>query len=121
MSATTENPNPLMGHLQQGTFFEGKLTFVGVLKIGGHFKGEIVSDGLLVIDETAVVEGEISVREATIKGQFFGQLKAEKRVTMLSPAKFKGTVSAPNLKIEEGVLFDGSSSTNFKLDPRASN
>lgn len=110
-----------MGHLQQGTFFEGKLSFVGALKIGGHFKGEISSEGTLIVDETAVIEGEVFVKEATIKGQFFGQLIAEKRVTMLSPAQFKGTVSAPNLKIEEGVQFDGSSSTNFKLDPRASN
>ncbi len=121
MSASATENNPLMGHLQKGTFFEGKLTFVGALKIGGHFKGEIVSDGLLIIDETAIVEGQVQVKEATIKGQFYGQLTAEKRVTMLSPAQFKGTVSAPNLKIEEGVLFDGSSSTNFKLDPRASN
>lgn len=121
MSASANNANPVMGHLQQGTFFEGKLSFVGALKIGGHFKGEIVSEGLLIIDETAVVEGQVQVKEATIKGQFYGQLTAEKRVTMLSPAQFKGTVSAPNLKIEEGVLFDGSSSTNFKLDPRASN
>lgn len=116
-----EKTSSVVGHLQQGTFFEGKLTFVGALKIGGHFKGEIISEGTLIIDETATVEGEVTVKEATIKGQFFGQLKAEKRVVMLSPAKFKGTVSAPNLKIEEGVLFDGSSSTNFKLDPRASN
>ena len=121
MSAPEISRTPVMGHLQEGTFFEGKLSFVGALKIGGHFKGEIISEGMLIIDETAIVEGDVCVKEATIKGQFFGQLKAEKRVTMLAPAKFKGTVSVPNLKIEEGVLFDGSSSTNFKLDPRTSN
>ena len=121
MSEVSIANNQVVGHLQHGTYFEGKISFVGTLKIGGQFKGEIISEGTLIIDESAVVEGEVHVKEATIKGQFFGHLKAENRVNMLSPARFKGTVSAPNLKIEEGVQFDGSSSTNFKLDPRASN
>ena len=121
MSEVSIANNQIVGHLQQGTYFEGKISFVGTLKIGGQFKGEIDSEGLLIIDESAIVEAEVRDKEATIKGQFYGHLKADQRVHMLSPARFKGTVSAPNLKIEEGVQFDGSSSTNFKLDPRASN
>jgi cytoskeletal protein CcmA (bactofilin family) len=121
ITSSSAEKNQITGHIQEGTSFEGKLTFVGTLKIGGKFKGEIASEDVLIIDESAEVEADVFVSEAIIKGKFTGQLRATKKVTMLAPAKFRGTVSSPNLKIDEGVLFDGSSSTHFKLDPRAAN
>jgi len=101
--------NQVIGILQEGTSFEGNLSFVGTLKIGGSFKGEIISNDTLIVDETATIEGQIKVGELIIKGSVEGQVHASKKVTMLAPAKFKGSVSSPNLKIEEGVLFDGAS------------
>jgi cytoskeletal protein CcmA (bactofilin family) len=107
MLATQE---AVAGILQPETSFEGKLTFSGTFKIGGQFKGEIMSSGTLIIDESATVEANISAAEVIIKGRLIGHISAEKRIVMLAPAKFKGSVSAPNLKIEEGVHFEGESS-----------
>lgn len=104
------SPQQISGVLEEGTSFEGKVTFVGTLRIGGQFRGEIFSKDTLIIDETGQVEGEINVGELILKGNFQGQIEASRMVTMLSPAKFKGEVSTPNLKIEEGVHFDGASS-----------
>ncbi|MBY0314174.1 MAG: polymer-forming cytoskeletal protein [Bdellovibrionales bacterium] len=98
------------GILQPETSFEGKITFSGTFKIGGYFKGEVISGGTLIIDEGARVEANINVGEVVLKGQLSGHVVAEKRIVMLAPAKFKGTVSSPNLKIEEGVHFEGESS-----------
>lgn len=109
MATFSNDKNQVIGILQEGTKFEGNLSFVGTLKIGGDFKGEILSPDILIVDESARVEGQISVGEIIIKGTVEGQIFASKKVTMLSPAKFKGSVSSPNLKIEEGVLFDGAS------------
>lgn len=100
----------ITGLLQEGTFFEGRLSFVGALKIGGKFKGEIISEGVLIVDETAEVNAEIKVSEVIIKGKVTGDISATKVVSMHAPAYFKGSVSTPNLKIDEGVHFDGSSS-----------
>ncbi len=109
MATFAGDKNQVIGILQEGTIFEGNLSFVGTLKIGGKFKGEIISEDTLIIDESALVEGQIRVGEIIIKGSVEGQIVASKKVTMLSPAKFKGSVSSPNLKIEEGVLFEGAS------------
>jgi cytoskeletal protein CcmA (bactofilin family) len=100
----------ISGVLEEGTAFEGKVSFEGTLRIGGKFRGEIFSKDTLIIDESGMVEGEINVGELVLKGDFSGQIEATRMVTMLSPAKFKGVVSTPNLKIEEGVHFDGASS-----------
>jgi cytoskeletal protein CcmA (bactofilin family) len=110
MSKQSET-NVNIGYLQSGTQFEGSLTFDGTLKIGGTFRGEIRSEGTLIVDEGGVVEGEIYVGELVLRGKVEGIVRATKRVSMLSPGFFKGAVSSPNLKIEEGVSFEGTSST----------
>ena len=48
--------------LDQGTEFEGKLTFEGTVRIDGSFKGEIFSDATLIIGESGKVEADIRVR-----------------------------------------------------------
>lgn len=106
-----DSTNVSIGYLQPGTQFEGVLTFDGTLKIGGTFRGEIRSEGTLIVDEGGVVQGEVFVGELVLRGTVEGTVRATKRVSMLSPGFFKGAVSSPNLKIEEGVSFEGTSST----------
>lgn len=110
-SKNPDSTNVNIGYLQPGTRFEGVLTFDGTLKIGGTFKGEIRSEGTLIVDEGGVVEGDVFVGELVLRGKVEGTVRAAKRVSMLSPGFFKGAVSSPNLKIEEGVSFEGTSST----------
>lgn len=95
--------------LDQGAFFEGRLGFDGTVRIAGQFKGEIRSEGTLVIDSTAQVEGDIQVRNLVLYGHFIGKVEALEQVKMYPPAYFKGSVKSPSLKIEEGVIFEGSS------------
>jgi cytoskeletal protein CcmA (bactofilin family) len=80
--------------LDHGAFFEGKLTFEGTVRIGGHFKGEIFTQDTLVI----ILSGELT-----------GNIFARKRVIMHPPAVFRGTVTSPSLRIDEGVVFEGAS------------
>jgi cytoskeletal protein CcmA (bactofilin family) len=76
----------ISGVLEEGTAFEGKVSFEGTLRIGGKFRGEIFSKDTLIIDESGMVEGEINVGELILKGDFSGQIEATRMVTMLSPA-----------------------------------
>lgn len=118
MASKKENANLVdFGYLQKEARFEGALSFDGTLKIGGSFKGEIRSDGTLVVDEGGYVEGDVFVAELVLCGTILGTVHASKRVSMLAPARFKGTVSSPNLKIEEGVAFEGTSITQNDAKP----
>lgn len=102
-----------LGHvtaiLDQGASFEGKLTFEGTVQIGGEFKGEIFTKDALIINQGALVEAQIEADTVIISGQVEGNLFARRRVIMHPPAVFKGTVTTPSLRIDEGVVFEGAS------------
>jgi cytoskeletal protein CcmA (bactofilin family) len=95
--------------IEENCSFEGRLSFSGTAKISGQFKGEIYTKDHVVITETAQVNAEIEAGYVTIMGSLEGNVVATKKVTMMPPAIFRGTVTTPSLKIEEGVVFEGAS------------
>lgn len=95
--------------LDQGARFEGRLTFEGTVRIGGEFKGEIFTQDSLVINEGALVQADIEADTIVIYGRVEGNLFARRRVIMHPPATFRGTVTSPSLRIDEGVVFEGAS------------
>ncbi len=96
--------------LDHGARFEGKLTFEGTVRIGGYFKGEIFTNDVLVISEGAEVHGQIEAGTVIISGYVEGHVFAREKVVAYPPAVIKGTVSTPSLRIDEGVLFEGTTS-----------
>ena len=95
--------------LEQGTSFEGRLSFEGTAQIAGDFKGEIFTRDTIVVNEGASIVAQIEADTIIISGNVEGNLFARKRVIMHPPAKFKGTVTSPSLRIDEGVVFEGAS------------
>lgn len=106
---TSVAPGHITAILDRGTTFEGKLTFEGTVQIGGVFKGEIFTKDTLVVNEGAQVQAQIEADTIIIAGRVEGNLFARRRVIMNPPAVFRGTVTSPSLKIDEGVVFEGAS------------
>ena len=102
-------PGQVTALLDQGATFEGKLTFEGTVRIGGHFKGEIFTQDTLVINPGALVEAQIEADIVIVSGHLIGNVFARRRVVMHPPAVFRGTVTSPSLRIDEGVTFEGAS------------
>jgi len=94
--------------LGPGSKFEGKLFFDEIVRLDGSFKGEITSKDTLIVGETADVEGEIAVGTFILSGRFKGNVKAATRIELRRPAQIEGTLEAPVLSIEEGVILNGS-------------
>lgn len=103
----TSEMNALLG---KGASFEGKLTFEGTVRVDGIFKGEIHTDDVLVIGETAKVEAEMKVGTAVVNGEVRGNITATKAIELSNPAKVRGNLKTPSLMIEKGVIFEGSCS-----------
>jgi cytoskeletal protein CcmA (bactofilin family) len=91
-----------------GTTIEGNLAFKDTIRLDGVVRGKILSDkGTLIIGERAVVEAQICVGAAIVKGTVNGHIQALERIDVYPPARITGDIQAPVISIETGVFFNG--------------
>lgn len=93
--------------LGTGTTYQGKLDFQGSVRIDGNFKGEVSSQGTLVIGRDANVEGTVNVGQLIISGKLQGELMAKEKVVLHKTANIVGSLNTPVLVIEEGAVVEG--------------
>lgn len=95
--------------LTPGCHFSGKLFCKGSSRIGGKIEGEIISEGLLIIEEGALITANITADEAVIQGKVNGQVQASQKVELAPTCVYTGDIVSPKLIIQEGAVFNGSS------------
>ena len=95
------------GFIGKGMSVEGKLSFEGTVTVEGHFTGDVVSGGILIVGESGLVEGDVSVDNVIVHGEVRGTINAKTKAELNKPAKVRGDIFTPNLIICEGVLFEG--------------
>jgi cytoskeletal protein CcmA (bactofilin family) len=89
------------------TFFEGKLTYTGAVRLDGRFKGVIRSDDTLIVGETGRIEGELYVGITIIQGEVVGNVHGKERVELHHPGRMIGNITAPVVIMDEGAIFEG--------------
>ena len=87
--------------------FSGVLNFEKPFLIRGKVSGEISAGGLLVIDEEAVVNANIKAAKVIIRGQVKGDVIAAEKVEVTVTGTLIGNVSAPEIYMETGCVFNG--------------
>jgi cytoskeletal protein CcmA (bactofilin family) len=87
--------------------FNGTLNFEKPFLIRGRLSGEIAARGLLVIDEEAVVEANINASRVVIRGSVKGNVTAAEKVELTITGKLIGNVTAPEIFMETGCVFNG--------------
>ncbi|MFZ0449459.1 MAG: polymer-forming cytoskeletal protein [Desulfatiglandaceae bacterium] len=93
--------------LGKDTVFDGKLSFTGAVRIDGDFKGEILTEGTLVVGDSARIEADINISHIIISGEIRGNIIASEKIEIKAPGKVFGNIQAPTVIIEEGVIFEG--------------
>jgi cytoskeletal protein CcmA (bactofilin family) len=93
--------------LGAGTAYQGKLHFQGAVRIDGTFRGEVESEGTLVVGQDAVVEGQIRVGQLVLSGNLQGEVEAREKVVLHGTAELTGNVRTPVLVVEEGAVLEG--------------
>jgi cytoskeletal protein CcmA (bactofilin family) len=102
-------PTEINALLGRGTHFEGKLIFEGRVRIEGGFKGEIRGDDVLVIGEGAVVSGDVRVATCIVTGgEVDASIRARDAIELHAPSRVTGSLHAPAIFIDRGVMFEGS-------------
>jgi cytoskeletal protein CcmA (bactofilin family) len=89
--------------------FEGNLEFTGAVRLDGKLKGQISSaGGTIIVGEKAVIEADIRVDTAIIRGRINGTVVARKGIEAHPPARITGSIQSPVISIDSGVVFNGS-------------
>ena len=91
---------------------KGNLKFAGELLLDGKLEGEIQTDGVLNLGDTAVVNGNISAKSVTVRGKVHGNISAKEKIEIKSKAELFGDIQATKLIVEEGVTFVGKTEVN---------
>jgi cytoskeletal protein CcmA (bactofilin family) len=87
--------------------FNGTARLPGNACIEGRFKGEVISDGELIVAESAELEASIQGVRVQVFGKVVGDIVCSDRLEIFTGAQVLGTISSPRLVIHDGVIFDG--------------
>jgi cytoskeletal protein CcmA (bactofilin family) len=98
----------MVGLIEPGLEVEGKLKFTsGMIRLNAHFKGEISSEGSVVVADQGEVEAEIHARTVSIAGKVKGSIHASERIEIFEHGVLLGDISTPSLVIHPGGFFEG--------------
>lgn len=98
----------LTAFIDQGSEFEGKLSFRDTVRIDGSFSGEISSDNTLIVGETGQIHATIQSVCVVISGLVEGDIHASEQIVLHKTAVVHGNLDSPAISMEEGAQLNGS-------------
>ena len=106
---TNPNKDNWLGFVGDVVNFTGEVCFKSMLRIDGHFSGNVISDdgNLTVSTGTQVTKAVIQVAVAKINGTVEGDIRASKELVLGRTANVRGHVISPALVVEEGAQLNG--------------
>ena len=105
--STSSAAGGLTAFIDQGSSFEGKLSFKDTVRIDGHFSGEISSENTLVVGESGEIEANIASQAVIVSGSIAGDVTAGRKVVLHKTARVTGNIETPSIVIEEGAVLNG--------------
>lgn len=113
------NPNS-KNVLSSDVEIKGNLKFTGELTFEGKLDGEIQTEGVLNLGDTAAINGNINAQSVVVRGKVNGNVFAREKIEIKSKAELFGDIRASKLIIEEGVTYVGKTEVNpNKVSPTA--
>jgi cytoskeletal protein CcmA (bactofilin family) len=106
-ASTSSSPGGLTAFIDQGSEFEGKLSFKDTVRIDGRFRGEISSENTLIVGESGEIEATIHSKTVAISGTVVGDVCAQSKVVIHKTGKVEGNIETKVLVVEEGAQIDG--------------
>lgn len=97
----------LSAFIDQGSEFEGKLSFKDTVRIDGRFLGEITSENTLVVGETGEIMAQIQSQTVIVSGHVAGNVIATRKLVLHKTARIEGDVQTGALVMEDGAQLNG--------------
>ncbi len=120
MDSNMNNTNPAKNILTSDVEIKGNLKFTGELAFEGKLDGEIQTEGVLTLGDSAIINGNISAQSVVVRGKVTGNINAKEKIEIKAKAELFGDIRATKLIIEEGVTYVGKTEVNpNKVSPAA--
>jgi cytoskeletal protein CcmA (bactofilin family) len=98
-----------VGWLEPGVEMEGSLKAPsGMIQLNCHFKGDIHTEGTVIIEDQGEVEGEIHTKLLCITGKVKGTIHTSERLEIKEKGIVLGEIYTPCLLVDPGGFLDGS-------------
>jgi len=104
--------NPAKNVLTADVEIKGNLKFTGEMAFEGKLDGEIQTDGVLTLGDSAVITGNITAQSVVVRGKVNGNINAKEKIEIKAKAELFGDIRATKLVVEEGVTFVGKTEVN---------
>ena len=102
---------PIKSLIALGTKIEGNMLFVEGMRIDGEVVGEIRAasgqPSILVISESARVEGAVHADHVIVNGEVVGPVHAAELLELQPKAKITGNVHYKALEMHQGAVISG--------------
>ncbi|MBX9610450.1 MAG: polymer-forming cytoskeletal protein [Burkholderiales bacterium] len=110
MFAKKKQP-PIKSLIAQGSRIEGHFIFTDGLRVDGEVKGDVRANpdhpSILVISETAVVNGAVYADHVIINGSIQGPVFAHELLELQPKARIEGDVHYKALEMHQGATITG--------------
>ncbi|MEQ8280168.1 MAG: polymer-forming cytoskeletal protein [Deltaproteobacteria bacterium] len=103
------------GIIGKGIRIKGELSGTGELVVAGEIDGRIDLSDHLKVDESGVVNAEISAKQLTVFGKASGDMTANEKIEVKASATVIGDVKTPSIMIEDGATFRGNVHMDVQL------
>ncbi len=112
-SKKTANVNAKIGSLIGADMLvEGTITSEEAIRIDGRVKGDISSQGALVIGASGKVLGNIKGADIMVAGIVEGDLTSAGRTEVASTGSIRGNIQTKSLIVDENAIFQGQCNMN---------
>ena len=103
----------------KGTEFEGTIRTKETIRIEGFVKGNIISDGTVIIGNGGNVDGKIEAVNILVGGEAHGELYASEKIEANSSGRIFGNLHTKGLIVDEKALFQGTCEMTGREEPKA--
>ena len=105
-----KKPPPIKSLIAQGTQIQGHVAFVDGLRIDGEVVGDVrcsTEPSMLLVSETARIEGAIHAAHVIINGQVIGPVHASELLELQPKARITGHVHYKAIEMHQGAVVAG--------------
>jgi cytoskeletal protein CcmA (bactofilin family) len=107
MAKFIENNLGAVNLISSTTNVTGDINTESDIRIDGKLKGNLITNGRLIIGANGSIEGDLKCKSAEIEGLMKGKIVVDELLSLKSTSTFTGDIITSQLLIEPGAIFQG--------------